>query len=67
MSEKITIELSEQDSAIIQLSLELREMYFPPHNLKDRRRLPELKKELAAKHNEVFIEPRQVKRKLKSR
>jgi len=62
---KMTVELTEQDSAIIQISLELREMRFPPADLSDRKRLSDLKKELAAKHNEVFIEPRQVKRKNK--
>jgi len=62
---KMTVELTEQDSAIIIIALELKEMNFPANNLSDRKRLSELKKELAAKHNEVFIEPRQVKRKNK--
>lgn len=55
MSDKtMTVELTEQDSAIIILSLELRGMYFVPHNLPDRRRLTELKKELQKRHSEVF-------------
>ena len=55
MSNKtMMVELTEQDSAIIILSLELREMSFTPHNLSDRKRLSDLKKELQKKHNEVF-------------
>jgi len=55
MSDKtIMVELTEQDSAIILIGLELREMSFPPQNLSDRKRLPELKKELQKKHTEVF-------------
>lgn len=61
---KLTIELTEQDSAIIQLSLELREMYFPPQNASDRRRLGELKKELSRRHDEVFLKPRVKRRKV---
>lgn len=51
----ITVELTEQDSAIIILSLELREMHFAPHAPADRDRLKELKKELSKKHEEAFI------------
>jgi len=54
----MTVELSEQDSAIIIVALELREMQFPPNNYKDRERLPKLKKELSDRHNEVFLKPR---------
>lgn len=60
---KITVELTEQDSAIIIVALELKGMYFATDNPSDRKRLSELKKELTDKHNEVFIEPRQVRRK----
>jgi len=55
MSDKtMTAELTEQDSAIIIVGLELRGRYFPPYSLSDRKRLPELKKELQKKHMEVF-------------
>lgn len=56
MSDKRMIaELTEQDSTIIIISLELRERNFPPPDLLDRRRLAELKKELTQKHAKVFL------------
>ena len=51
----MNVELTEQDSSIIIVSLELRELTgTQPMNQRDRSRLPLLKKELAQRHAEAF-------------
>ncbi len=50
----ITIELTEEKSAIMLISLELRKLYVPPHGLADKRRLNALVEELKKKHSEAF-------------
>ena len=50
----ITIELTEEKSAMMLISLDLRELYVPPHGQADKRHLKELIKELKEKHSEAF-------------
>jgi hypothetical protein len=60
----MTLELTERRSAIVLISLELREMYMPPDDTEDAKLLVGLIDEIKKKHQKTFShEPKPRKKK----